>query len=416
MEQALAQLRSWLVFHSRSVALTSAFLLVLAIPTARWILATLRPRDFPPGPPITPGLGNLLQVPLVKPYLRFQQWSNEHARGKHDKSPKLEMIGLKLATANMVVIQSARVVHELLDRRGDKYSDRTDIWIVDNHILHKPEEKGRLIMNNTEPFRKWRRSWQHVLAGRSIKKLLPLLEAEAAVFCRSLATASRDGQEFIDSKGNNTLFTTCVRRWALAPPLLMTSGQRLRDRSDSWVSNFYRAQDSLIAMILPGNAPPVDLVPILRYIPEFLAPWKTQAREARRLFLNDAYEHFNTGRMHLARVRDQPSRTFAGMDCLMGKALREREDKTSDKRPEHETDQYIAFQNSGFLGAAADTVVATLSTLVLVLAAFPEVGAKAREEVDRVCGDGGGPPTAEKLGEFVYLRACMTEVRCFFEP
>ncbi|KAH7024594.1 cytochrome P450 [Microdochium trichocladiopsis] len=417
----MADFKDVLLSQPRWVALTSALVLLLGLPAAQWILNTLRPSHFPPGPPITPGLGNLLQMPLKKPYLRFQQWSREFGpEGPDGKTgKKAEIIGLKLGTANMVVLSSARVVHELLDKRGDKYSDRLPMWIVDNHILHQPEERGRLIMGYTEPFRKWRRSFQHVLAGSSIKKLLPLLEAEAAELCYKLAITPPLGlanseDENKDSKddSNNILFETLVRRWALAPPLLMTSGQRLRDLPDSWLADFYHGQDSLINMILPGNTPPVDLLPPLRYIPEFLASWKTKAREARRLFLRDAYGLLDAGKAHLRRTGTSTLRTFAGMDCLVAKAVRERQDGTSDKKPEHETDQFIAFQHTGFLGAAADTSIATLSTLVLVLAALPEVRSKAREEVDRVVAgvNKGGPPTADMLGEFVYLRACMSEV------
>ena len=33
----------------------------------------------------------------------------------------------------------------------------------------------------------------------------------------------------------------------------------------------------------PGNHPPVDMFPFLQKLPEFLAPWKTEAREVRKL-------------------------------------------------------------------------------------------------------------------------------------
>jgi len=44
----------------------------------------------------------------------------------------------------------------------------------------------------------------------------------------------------------------------------------------------------------------------------------------------------------------------------------------------------------GFLGAATDTIVVTLSTIMLIFVAHPEVLRKARNEVDRVCADRGG--------------------------
>ena len=38
-----------------------------------------------------------------------------------------------------------------------------------------------------------------------------------------------------------------------------------------------------ITLLAPGNHPPVDMFPFLQKLPEFIAPWKAEAREVRRL-------------------------------------------------------------------------------------------------------------------------------------
>ena len=49
------------------------------------------------------------------------------------------------------------------------------------------------------------------------------------------------------------------------------------------VTDFFHVHYLWERAIEPGAHPPVDLLPILRYVPERWAPWKTLCREARRL-------------------------------------------------------------------------------------------------------------------------------------
>ncbi len=46
---------------------------------------------------------------------------------------------------------------------------------------------------------------------------------------------------------------------------------------------FFEYDERWDAYLAPGASPPVDMFPILKYLPEFLAPWKTEARALRRL-------------------------------------------------------------------------------------------------------------------------------------
>jgi hypothetical protein len=38
----------------------------------KYYLASLRPRNFPPGPPTIPFIGNISQVPKVKGFLKYE--------------------------------------------------------------------------------------------------------------------------------------------------------------------------------------------------------------------------------------------------------------------------------------------------------------------------------------------------------
>lgn len=102
-----------------SLILTSliAAATVICFLLARWVVGTLRPKDFPPGPPIIPGLGKLHQMPVQKPYLKFQEWAKKYG----------DIVGLKTGTGNLVLLNTPELVHELFDKRGAICSDRPAI-------------------------------------------------------------------------------------------------------------------------------------------------------------------------------------------------------------------------------------------------------------------------------------------------
>lgn len=96
-----------------------------------------RPKGYPPGPPTTPILGNLLQVspllsdccrlvahfqqmPMHDPHLQFQKWAQEYG----------PIYSLILGTKVMIVLSKDYVMKDLLDKRSAIYSSRPDLYIM----------------------------------------------------------------------------------------------------------------------------------------------------------------------------------------------------------------------------------------------------------------------------------------------
>lgn len=159
--------------------------------------------------------------------------------------------------------------------------------------------------------------------------------------------------------------------------------------------------------MIPGSAPPVDVFPVLKYIPEFLAKWKTEARRVRETVLDDARRWFHDGeKQHVQIQKDPDSVLFEG---LIAKLLKERDLPDEKDEGRSFTDLELGYIGQALVGAAVDTTSATFESLMCCFAAFPETLRLAQEEVDRVSGT-EKPPTGEHISKLPYLKACLYEV------
>lgn len=173
----------------------------------------------PPGPPVVPGLGNLLQIPAQKPYLKFHAWAKQYG----------DLVSLKTGAGNLVVINNPAIVHELFDKRGSIYSNRPEMYVIMDHIFCGPEDKAIPVLQYDDYYRRWRKTFQFILSTAGIKKFMPLVEAEA----------SNMSQQFLDDRSS---YKDRVRAWSLAVPLLATTGQRLGDLPEGFSEEFFKLQ------------------------------------------------------------------------------------------------------------------------------------------------------------------------------
>lgn len=98
---------------------TGVILLVLII---LWRLSQIgrRPRNYPPGPPTLPIIGNLHQIPNEKMHLQFERWAREYG----------PVYSLMLGTKVMIVLSSDVAIKDLIDKRGAIYSSRPEAYMA----------------------------------------------------------------------------------------------------------------------------------------------------------------------------------------------------------------------------------------------------------------------------------------------
>ncbi|RYP78222.1 hypothetical protein DL771_000699 [Monosporascus sp. 5C6A] len=78
-----------------------------------------RPRNYPPGPPTLPLIGNIHQMPKHQGHLQFQKWAKEYG----------PVYSLMLGTKVMIVLSSDQAVKDLLDKRSAIYSSRPEFYL-----------------------------------------------------------------------------------------------------------------------------------------------------------------------------------------------------------------------------------------------------------------------------------------------
>lgn len=154
------------------LSLTTSFLLGLVLiffsATVRWLLSTRRPKNFPPGPPTLLGPGNLHQVPQLWSWETVDSWAKKYG----------PIMGLKLGPRNVVVLNDASLVYELLVKRANSFFDRTPMWLAQQHVVPEAPHSYGLFQRN-DYGQRLRALSKHLLTGTGPSILAPLQKAAA---------------------------------------------------------------------------------------------------------------------------------------------------------------------------------------------------------------------------------------------
>ncbi|KAI1496915.1 cytochrome P450 [Biscogniauxia marginata] len=335
---------------------------------SKYFLASCRPRNFPPGPSTLPFIGNISQVPRVKAFLKFHEFTTEYG----------SIVGLKMGSQNVVILNSYEHVRALFDKKGAIYSSRPHTYIANEVVC--PNEIHLLLLKYGSEWRKQRKIVQSLLNVNAVDDLLPVQNAEAT---QTMFELLHDPQGYYDH----------IRRYTTAVILASVYGQRGARFDSTNVQALYHAQDQFTAIIEQGATPPVDTFPVLKLLPNFMAPWKTRAKAVRKeqksLYLS------------LLRKTRERMETGKGPPCFLHVLLRDQQKNDMD-------DEHLAYLAGNLMEAGSDTTASTLLSFLLAALEYPAEFKKAQMEVDEVCG-ASRSPTTDDIDRLPFIRAIMDE-------
>ncbi|KAF5342840.1 hypothetical protein D9758_013372 [Tetrapyrgos nigripes] len=324
-------------------------------------------RNLPPGPKGLPVLGNIFQLPETLQFLHFAEWKEEFG----------PIFSLNLAGQTMIVLNSHKVTADLLDRRSTIYSDRPR-FIMALEIL-----AGNMMIffcGYGSLWRKMRKAAHEGLNIRASEAYQPLQEKEAAVLVDNVLKDPNSWVDHLNSSAASTILTAVY------------GVESIKSKDDPLVAQVNNCADRLTRASQPG-AFLVEFLPIMKYLPEALAPWKKEGNEWYRKdtamfqgFLDDVQSKVNAG---------QAKATFAA-------GLLERR-----------SSQLSTLEASWLAGAmflaGSQTTAGALTVFMLAMRLYPNVMKKAQAEIDAVVGR-DRLPTFEDRDHLPYIQAIVQEV------
>ncbi|KDQ62055.1 hypothetical protein JAAARDRAFT_203276 [Jaapia argillacea MUCL 33604] len=328
------------------------------------------PAPLPPGPKGWPIIGNVLDMPTTKPWLVFTKWGE---RWGH-------IIYLNLLGQPMVVLNSANMAVEMLDKKSSIYSDRP-IFTMAGELAGW----GSLIafLHYGDSFREARRLLHQVMGTKkSMEVFMPMVEHQTHRFLNRVLSHPDNVQELI--------------RWTAGAIILnLAYGYEVKEDNDEMVALVDKAMQQFSIITRP-NAFLVDAFPMLRHVPSWFpgANFKRLATEYKKTLTDMVTLPFVYTKRQVAAGAAQPS--FVSTHLENNQLTKEQE----------ATIQRAA---AALYTGGSDTTVSSIYTFFLAMCLYPEVQKNAQEEIDAVVGTDRLPSPADRE-RLPYIGALVKEV------
>ncbi|MCJ1346970.1 hypothetical protein MMC31_005190 [Peltigera leucophlebia] len=311
-----------------------------------------RGRHFPPGPPTLPIIGNLHQIPKVGVHFQFTNWAKEYG----------PIVSLKLGPATAIVINDPSIVKALLDKKSAIYSDRPHSYVTHDLITGGDH---LALMNSGEKWRLLRKlGYQQFNEARCEREHLTLQNAEVVQMLKDFLVEP-EGLMWHPKRFNNSIIMSLV------------FGIRSNTTKALHLNELHELTEAWFKSMEAGAAPPVDIFPILKWIPQrFFNNWITRGRNV-GIAADKLY-----GRMisHVIQRRLGADSRRSFLDDVL-----DQQEKLQLNRNE------LNFLCGAMLEGGTDTAASAILAFIHAMIKFPHVQTKAQQEIDSVIGEGRSP-------------------------
>lgn len=348
--------------------------LVLAIPLATLLHDIWVWLRMPPGPIPLPFLGNKLQLPKSKPWIQFQEWSKTYG----------SIFTIWIGRKPTIVISDPNIAVELMEKRSTKYSSRPRMVAM-----------GEILWDNAsilvQPYGKeWsvRRKLLHqALTPKALRLYKPVQTAEASRLCQQLLDSPANWEKLLERFTSSIVF--CV-----------AYGHRIDSLNANVIHQRFKFMHVAASLNVPGKYL-VESFPILKHVPDALAPWKAVIKARGREEATANMALVDVVRSDLAKAKSQGDDIPDSL-CKLLLELREKEHIPL-------SDRDFSYIPASLFGAGSDTTASTLCTAFLALVTHSETLHAAHHELDTIVG-ADRSPTFEDEANLPYIRALVKEV------
>jgi len=284
-----------------------------------------------------------------------------------------------------LVVSDPNIAVDLMEKRSNKYSSRPRVVVMGEiywdmaSILVQPYGK------------KWsiRRKLLHTaLTPSSLRLYKPIQQAEASRMCYAMLSAPMDWEAWIERYTSSIVFS-------------VSYGHRIDDLNSPIINERLGFMHYSASLNLPG-AFLAETFPILKHVPDFLAPWKRQVKargreeaEANMQLVREVQEEL--------RMAKSPSDIPDSL-CKQLLAARAADPEAFNLLD----DRDFSFVPASLFGSGSDTTASTLCSCFLGLITHPEVLEAAHAELDSVIGSDRTPTFADEAS-LPYIRALCKE-------
>ncbi len=337
--------------------------------TSRRVPKGLKPL---PGPRGYPMIGSILEFPKTFSYHKFKEWSDQYG----------PLIKINILGTTHVVISDDRIANDLLALRGANYSDRPPIVMLHELVSHN----GNL---GTCPQNKyWKNSRKLAAATMSSTTLEVWNDVQVEEAARLVCELAADPGKY------EYLF----ERYSSIITLRILYDKKV-PRGKEEIENV-KTITSIVRTLERTAAPGaylVDFIPLLKYLPSFLAPFKAEAEVLHQF----EYSYF--------RKLVMDARESYGV--------------TDEKRIKHRSivhaflekpdswnlsDFEIAYCLGTFLEGGSGTTSSAMQSYCLAMLHYPDWQKKVQKEMDEVVGT-SRVPNFEDWPNLPTVRAAVKE-------
>ncbi|KAF8630083.1 hypothetical protein AX17_005481 [Amanita inopinata Kibby_2008] len=235
-----------------------------------------------------------------------------------------------------------------------------------------------------EKWKVFRKAASQLLCNENIKRLSPYQEAEVTQLIWEFANQR---QSWVDS----------IKRFTTSFALGIIYGARGATLSSPNVADFRHVHPLFMHVLDFGKMPPIDLFPILTWVPECFAKWKRLVKQIRYLHAKLYDRLLTTVEKRLANGR--------GNGCFMEEMIQKAKMMGLKNR------DYLLNLGAVIL-EGSDTMPGVIQGIILALTKYPNVLKNAQREIDSVVGPDRTPTPAD-IPKLPYLHAIIEEANRF---